>query len=101
MPLFLSKKEVLVWVKNGAKTIEIRKGNPKRGDIAFFSSGPNKLKLNIIKKETGKITDLIRLDNYNSIIPAAKTLEEAIGYIQTLYGTDKGTFTAYYLSSNK
>ena len=100
MPLFLSKKEVLVWVKNGVKTIEIRKGNPKRGDIAFFSSGPNKLKLHIIKKETGKITDLIRLDNYNSIIPTAKTLEEAIGYIQTLYGTDKGTFTAYYLSSN-
>jgi ASC-1-like (ASCH) protein len=100
MPLFLSKKEVLVWIENDAKTIEIRKGNPKRGDIAFFSSGPNKLKRRIIKRETGKINDLLRLDNYNSIIPTAKTLEEAIGYIQTLYGTDKGTFTAYYLSSH-
>jgi ASC-1-like (ASCH) protein len=100
MPLFLSKKEVLLWIKSGVKTIEIRKGEPKRGDTAFFSSGPSKFRSRITKRETGKITDLIRTDNYNSIIPTAKNIEDAIGYIQTLYGTDKGTFTAYYLSIN-
>jgi ASC-1-like (ASCH) protein len=101
MPLFRVKKEVLTWVKNGTKTIEIRKGNPKRGDVAFFSSGPYQLKLCITKKETGKINEVIRTDNYLSIIPTAKTPKEAIGYLQNLYRTDKGIFTAYYLSSIK
>ncbi len=101
MPLFYSKKEILPWIKNGSKTIEIRRGNPKKGETAFFSSGPNKFSLSIIKRETGRITDLIRPDNYTSIIPIAKTLEDAIRYVQNLYGTDKGIFTAYYLSANK
>lgn len=101
MPLFRIKKEVLPWIKNGSKTIEVRKGYPKRGEIAFFSSGLSQVKLDIIKRETGKIDEIIRLDNYLSIIPTAKTREEAIGYMQILYGECKGMFTAYYLSPSK
>lgn len=33
------KKEVFEWIKNGQKTIELRKGKAKKGDEAVFQRG--------------------------------------------------------------
>ena len=38
MPLLMAKKEVFAWLKAGVKTVDVRKGNGRRGDIAVFSA---------------------------------------------------------------
>ena len=97
LPLFPAKREVFAWVKDGRKTIDVRKGKARRGEIAVVQSGPSHLRLKIVKKETGKLADVIRADNYRSIIPTAKSLQGARDYLCGLYGDGDGLFTAYYL----
>jgi hypothetical protein len=99
MPLLRVKKEVFHWVEENQKSVDIRKGKPQKGDIAVFQCGPHHLRRRIAKKETGKLTELVREDNYKAIIPTANSREEAIGYLQFLYGTNDGIFTAYYLKT--
>ncbi len=98
LPLFPAKKEVFAWIKNGEKTIDIRKGKPARGDVAVIQCGNNYLRLPIVKKESGKLTEVIRADNFRLIIPSAATLDDALGYLRGLYGDDEGLFTAYYVT---
>ena len=98
LPLLRIKKEVFIWIKEGRKTIDVRKGKPYRGDVAYFFSGPYQLQLRIIKKETGRLTDLVHLDNFKRVIPCAETPIEAIKYLRRLYGDYEGVFTAYYVS---
>lgn len=98
MPLFLAKKEVFEWLAQGKKTIDVRKGNPKPGEIAVFQSGPHVLRLKIVKKESGRLTEILRLDNYMAVIPSAVELGEAIDYLRGLYGVYDGVFTAYYVA---
>ena len=100
MPLLRTKKEVYEWLKQGKKTIDIRKGEPYRGEFAFFQSGQKMLRLRIAKTETGRLTELVREDNYWLVIPSAKTLEDAVVYLRGLYGTCDGVFTAYHVSSD-
>ncbi|MCW4006833.1 MAG: hypothetical protein NWF04_09645 [Candidatus Bathyarchaeota archaeon] len=95
--MFQTKKEVFGWVKEGKKTIDIRKGRPFRGDMAVFQCGAHHLRLPIIKKETGKLTDIINKDNYHQVIPPAKTLQHAVDYLRGIYGVENGIFTAYYV----
>ena len=97
MPLFRAKKEIFEWIKQGRKTIDIRKGKPHRGEIAFFQSGPHSIKMKIIRKETGQLTDVVRQDNFRSVIPVAIDLGEAVAYLCGIYGDGGGVFTAYYL----
>jgi len=97
MPLLRVKKEVLQWAEKYQKTIDIRKGKPQKGDIAVFQCGPYHLRRHIAKKETGKLTEIVRQDNYKAIIPTATSLKEALEYLQRLYGETDGVFTAYYL----
>jgi ASC-1-like (ASCH) protein len=97
MPLFLAKKEVFAWIKDGKKTIDVRKGSPRLGEIAVFQCGNNHLRIQIARRETGKLFEVIRDDNYRLIIPTANNLEEALSYICRLYPTGDGLFTAYYL----
>jgi ASC-1-like (ASCH) protein len=102
VPLFLTIKEVFIWIKKGEKTIDVRKGNPKHGDIAVIQSGPTAcLRMHILKKETGRLREVIREDNYRQIIPTAKNLQEALNYLQRFYGSEEGIFTAYYLGQQK
>jgi hypothetical protein len=101
MPLFWAKKEVFVWLKTGTKTIDVRKGGPRTGSVAFFQSGPNHLELSIMKKETGLLNEVIRQDNFKLIIPTAATLRDAIDYLQRIYGSEAGVFTAYYLDQSR
>jgi ASC-1-like (ASCH) protein len=98
LPLFPAKKEVFAWIKEGKKTIDVRKGPARRGKVAVFQSGPSHLRLQIVKKETGKLTEVIRPDNYQSVIPSAKTFENALSYLRSLYGDEVGLFTAYYVT---
>jgi ASC-1-like (ASCH) protein len=98
LPLLRAKKEVFIWLKEGKKTIDVRKGKPCRGDVAYFFSGPYRLQLRIIKKETGRLTDLVDLDNFKRVIPSAKSPVEAIRYLERLYSDYEGVFTAYYVS---
>jgi ASC-1-like (ASCH) protein len=86
-----------LWIKEGKKTIELRKGNASRGEIAVFLSGRNYLRLSITKKETGLLAEVIRQDNYRQIIPSAEKLQDALNYLRDLYKTDQGLFTAYYV----
>jgi ASC-1-like (ASCH) protein len=98
MPLFPSKKEVYTWLKDGKKTIEVRKGQARNGNTAVFQCGASYLRFSIVKRETGKLAEVIKEDNYKAVIPTAECLEDALGYLLILYGADSGVFTAYYLT---
>lgn len=99
MPLFRVKKGVFEWVKTGKKTIDLRKGKAFQGEIAVVVSGPDTIKFRIAKKETGKLENLVRKDNFGLIVPLAETVEDAVGYIREIYYGYDGIFTAYYLAS--
>lgn len=100
MPIFRTKKEPFDWLRSNKKTIDVRKGNPQNGHVAVYLSGRNVLKLKIIKTETGRLTEIVRSDNYRFVIPSALVLEDAIGYLRGLYvGSNyDDVFTAYYVS---
>jgi ASC-1-like (ASCH) protein len=97
LPWFLAKKEVFEWLLSGQKTIDVRKGNLKPGEIAVFQSGPRTLRLRIVKTENGELLDILRLDNFKAIIPSALEFEDAVGYFTGIYGVCDGFFTAYYV----
>jgi ASC-1-like (ASCH) protein len=97
MPLFPAKKEIYAWLKDGKKNIEVRKGQAKSGDTAVFQCGASYLRFPIVKRETGKLAEVIRKENYKQVIPTAECLEEALNFFQTLYCVEDCEFTAYYL----
>jgi ASC-1-like (ASCH) protein len=102
MPMFMAKKEVFAWLKSGAKTIDVRKGTPRKGETAVFQSGASYLELPIIKRETGSLEVVIRQENFMAIIPTARTLEEARNYLRRIYeSNDGGIYTAYHLGQPK
>ncbi len=97
----MAKKEVFAWLKAGTKTIDVRKGRPRHGEVAVFQSGTNNLELSIVKKEIGALTEVITQENFRSVIPVAKHLNDAVDYLQAIYGTREGVFTAYHLTQMK
>jgi hypothetical protein len=101
MPIFYTLGEPYAWIVEGRKTIDIRKGSARRGNIAVFQSGASFLRLNIIRKETGRLTEIIREDNYKDIIPIAENPQTAVNYLIAIYGSIDGPFTAYYLDNSK
>jgi hypothetical protein len=66
--MFLAKKEVFEWLAQGQKTIDVRKGTLNLGEIAFFQSSLHSLRLKIVKTESGRLKEILRLDNYKAII---------------------------------
>ncbi len=98
MPFLLAKKEVFTWIKQGKKTIDIRKGTPKPGDVATFQSGTCALNVRIVKSESGRLSEVVREDNFRQVIPSAVELGDAFAYVRRLYGDCDGVFTAYYLA---
>ncbi len=97
MPLLYARKEVFNWLKQGKKTIDIRKGKPQRGENIVFQSGPNTLRAKIVKMESGPLDKILRLDNYKQVIPSAVGLCDAVDYLRLIYGVCEGVFTAYYI----
>ncbi len=98
LPWFLAKKEVFEWLIRGQKIIDVRRGNPKPGEIAVFQSGPRILRLKIAKTESGQLSEVLRLDNFKSVIPSALELKDAVSYLESIYGVCDGVFTAYYVA---
>jgi len=101
LPLFRTKKEPFEWLSSGKKMIDVRKGNPRRGVTAVYLSGRNVLKKQICRTETGRLGEVVRLDNFRQVIPSAETVEDAITYFCGLYGSCEGVFTAYYFEALK
>jgi hypothetical protein len=95
--MFFARKEVFEWLAQRKKIIDIRKGNPIDGEIAVFQSGPHTLRLRIVKKESGRLEEVLRFDNFRAVIPSALELENAVDYLQRIYGVVDGIFTAYYV----
>jgi ASC-1-like (ASCH) protein len=98
LPVFRTKKEAFEWLKTGKKTIDIRKGEPLRGEIAVYLSGRSILRMKITKRETGRIEEVVRLDNFRFVIPSAVTAEEAVSYLRQLYCSYDGVFVAYHVA---
>jgi ASC-1-like (ASCH) protein len=94
----LAKKEVFEWLKNGQKTIDIRRGKPKQSDRLLFISGPYRLEMRVVGVQSGRLYDLIRQDNFKQIIPSADSVDEAVIYLRRIYGGFDGLFTAYFIS---
>jgi hypothetical protein len=99
LPWFLAKKEVFEWLSQGQKTIDVRKGTPKPGEIAVFQSGSHALRLKVVKTECGQLSDILRSDNFRAVIPSAVELGDAVGYLRGIYGVCDGVFTAYHLAA--
>jgi hypothetical protein len=83
---------------SGKKTIDVRKGNSFRGEFAVYLCGRNVLKMKITKKETGRLEEVVRFDNYLLIIPSALILDDALSYLRGLYLGYDGVFSAYYVA---
>ena len=98
MPLFRTKKEAFEWLTSSKKTIDVRKGNPHRGEGAVYLSGRKVLRMRITKRETGKLGEVVRSDNYRMIIPSAAVIDDALVYLRCLYDGYDGVFTAYYVA---
>lgn len=50
-----------------------------------------------MKKETGRLMEVVRSDNYRLIIPSAAALDDAVAYLLGLYDGYDDIFTAYYI----
>ncbi len=98
LPVFRTKKEAFEWLRTGKKTIDVRKGEPRRGEIAVYLSGRKVLRMKITKRETGRIEEVVRADNYRLVIPSAATVEEAAAYLRRLYDGYDGVFAAYHVA---
>jgi len=59
MPLFVIKKEVFEWIRRGNKTIELRRGKAKKGDVAVFQCG--KSSVSQVQEERTSFISLNRL----------------------------------------
>ncbi len=94
----LAKKEVLNWLTEGKKTIDVRKGNPRSTDsTVVFRSGPHQVTATVTKTVTGKLCEVITEANYRQVIPPAQKLQDAYNYLNRLYPDCEDVYTAYYL----
>jgi ASC-1-like (ASCH) protein len=96
MPLFMVKKQNFDLIQSERKRIEVRKGKIQKGKKGTFLSSKWMLKGNIMKVDEGKLTDIVNSSNFKQVLPSAVSLEEVLSHIEKLYGTRKGTFTAYH-----
>jgi len=97
LPLFRTKKEAFEWLTSSKKNIDVRKGNPHRGEVAVYLSGRKVLRMRIIKRETGRLGEVVRSDNFRLVIPSAVVIDDALAYLRGLYEGYDGVFTAYYV----
>lgn len=98
MLTLLAKKEVYEWLKTGQKTIDVRRGKPRQGERVLFISGPHRLEMQIVDRQSGALSDLIRENNFRQVIPSAGSVDEAVNYLRRIYGDVDGVFTAYFVT---
>jgi ASC-1-like (ASCH) protein len=95
LTMFLAKREVFEWLKNGKKTIDIRRGKPRSQKIALFVCGHLRLKMKIVNIHSGGLREVLHQGNFRQVIPSATNLEDALSYLRTIYNDDSGFYTAY------
>jgi ASC-1-like (ASCH) protein len=96
MPAFLTKKEVYEWIRSGEKTIELRSGKSISGNSITFINGIGQtVKARILRKQEGKLEDLLNPVTYRKIVPKATSLDEALAFVKKIYPLTEGTFTMY------
>jgi ASC-1-like (ASCH) protein len=96
MPTFLTKKRVYEWIRSGEKTIELRSGKPVNGDnITFLNGRRQTVRARVLRKQEGKLEDVLNAVTYRKIVPTAKSLDEAFAFVKEIYPLANGTFTTY------
>jgi ASC-1-like (ASCH) protein len=96
MPAFLTKKQVYDWIRAGEKTIELRSGKSLNGEnITFISGRRQTVKARILKKQEGKLPEVLNVETYMKIVPTARSLEEAVAFVKQIYDSTDGVFTTY------
>jgi len=96
MPAFRTKKEVHDWIRSGRKTIELRKGKAQNGESITFLNGRNDtVKGRILRKCEGNLRDVLNATTFKRVVPTARNLDEAAGFIKRIYPSLEGTFTTY------
>ncbi len=101
MPAFLTKKQVFEWIKTGEKTIELRSGKSLNGDRIVFLNGQRQcVKGRILRKQEGRLADVLNVDTYRKIVPTARSLDEALAFVKHIYPLTNGTFTTYEFQLN-
>ena len=53
--------------------------------------------MRIVKRETGRLGEVVRSDNYRQVIPSAVAIDDALAYLRGIYCGYDGVFTAYYI----
>ena len=102
MPSFSVRTQVYEWIKVGEKTIEIRKGKQRKGATITFLSGRNQsIKGTILRKCEGKLEDVLNVDTYRKIVPAASNVDDALTFVKDIYPIADGPFTTYEFRLNK
>lgn len=94
MPLLEESEEGFDLVIRGLKTAIIKRGSPLPGNVAAIRCGSRITHATIVKKESGRLSRVLRLDNYRRFFPNAKSYEEAIRSISNSPGH---VFTGYHL----
>jgi ASC-1-like (ASCH) protein len=102
VPSFSVRTQVYEWIKAGEKTIEIRKGKQRKGEIITFLSGRNQsMKGTILQKCEGKLEDVLNVDTYKKIVPRASNVDDALTFVKDIYPITDGPFTTYEFRLNK
>jgi ASC-1-like (ASCH) protein len=90
------KKQVYEWIRSGEKTIELRSGKSVNGDsITFLNGRGQTVKARILRKQEGRLEDVLNAVTYRKIVPIAKSLDEALAFVKEIYPLADGTFTTY------
>ncbi len=101
LPVFRIRKEPFEWIVTGKKNVELRRGKAKRGDSAIFLNGKNRtIRAKIIKRQEGRLGELLNSSSFRNIVPTARSLEEAMEYVTRIYPSAEGIFTAYEIEIN-
>jgi len=96
MPLFLKAKEEFELIQSGLKTAEIKCGLPLPGKIAIIQCEQLITHATITHKEKGRLTRVLKVDNYKNFFPKAKGFDEAVR-LAGLGANAEPIFTAYHL----
>ncbi len=95
-PAFLTKKEVYEWIRTRRKTIELRRGKSQNGEKISFLNGRNEsVKGRILRRQEGRLEDVLNAATYKKIIPTANNLDEAKAFVKQIYPSLEGTFATY------
>lgn len=92
--MFLIKKKYFKAIKNGSKTVDLRKltkarENIKPGDEAVFVCGRDVLRKEIEKTTRGSLDKITKKIDFKKIVPWAKSKKDFVNSIKEIYPEEK------------